>query len=256
MRKPPKSVEPPAPCRERNRVGRLCAQHEFGRYLMDVCIERKHQIFLTTHSENLLTALPSVSRIYIDRLPTGTMRIISGITTAQAVSLMTGGHDKALHVLVEDDVAASTLAEIVRRSDSTFLKTIAIHPSGDTRTIHNVMMALHQTGLPVAAVRDADKEGQPSQNIFKLPGSLPPEKEILRNAAVQSYFLETYGVSVPDFLTISQDVDHHEWFGRLATEISLDQSALVHEAAKVYARSLPETVVDALAEQLKESVRI
>jgi predicted ATPase len=137
------------------------AQHEFGRYLMDVCIERKHQIFLTTHSEYLLTALPSASRIYIDRLPTGSIRVIPGITTAQAVSLMTGGRDKALHVLVEDEIAAITLAEIVRRSDSTFLKTIAIHPSGDTRTIHNVMLALRQTGLPVAAVRDADKEGQP-----------------------------------------------------------------------------------------------
>lgn len=232
------------------------AQHEFGRYLMDVCIERKHQIFLTTHSEYLLTALPSASRIYIDRSPTGTIRTIPGITTAQAVSLMTGGHDKALQVLVEDEVAASILAEIVRRSDSTFLKTIAINPSGDTRTIHNVMAVLRQTNLPVAAVRDADKEGQPGQNIFKLPGTLPPEKEILFNVTVQSHILDTYGVNVPDFLAISQNIDHHEWFGRLAENISVSQNALVHESAKVYASSLPETVTDALTEQLKESVRV
>jgi hypothetical protein len=68
---------------------------------------------------------------------------------------MTGGHDKALHVLVEDSVASSVLAEIIRRSDAMFLKTIAIHPSGDTKTIHSIMIALKETGLPVAAVRDA-----------------------------------------------------------------------------------------------------
>jgi predicted ATPase len=131
------------------------AQYEFGRYLIDVCIQRKHQIFLTTHSEYLLTALPSASRIYIERGPRGRIRVIPGITTAQAVSLMTGGHDKALHVLVEDSVASSVLAEIIRRSDAMFLKTIAIHPSGDTKTIHSIMIALKETGLPVAAVRDA-----------------------------------------------------------------------------------------------------
>lgn len=231
------------------------AQHNFGKYLVDVSVRKRHQVFLTTHSEYLLTALPSTSRIYIDRLPGGQIRQISGITTAQAVSLMTGGHDKALHVLVEDDVAAITLTEIVRRSDSTLLKTIAIHPSGDTRTIHNVMTALRATGLPVAAVRDADKEGQPSQNIFKLPGALPPEKEILTNGNVQAHLLETYGFNVSEFLAISHDLDHHEWFENMSAEMSVETTVLIHEAAKTYALSLREAEVDALTAQLKEAIR-
>jgi predicted ATPase len=231
------------------------AQHNFGRYLVDVCVRKRHQVFLTTHSEYLLKALPSSSRIYIDRLPTGQIRLISGITTAQALSLMTEGHTKALIVLVEDDVAGVVLAEIVRRVNPTFLKTIGICSTGDTKTIHNVMMALAESGLPVAAVRDGDKGGQAKQNIFKLPGTFPPEKEILANGNVQAHVLETYGVDLPKFLALSPDLDHHEWFGRLSDALAVDENALVHETAKVYARSLPETEVDSLVEQLKEAVQ-
>ncbi len=231
------------------------AQHNFGRYLIDVCVRKRHQVFLTTHSEYLLKALPSTSRIYIDRLPSGQIRQIAGITTAQAVSLMTEGHAKALHILVEDDVAGIVLTEIIRRVNPTFPKTIAIHASGDTKTIHSVMVALHESGLPVAAVRDADKEGQPKQNIFKLPGALPPEKEVLVNGDVQAHVLKAYGVDVLEFLAISHDLDHHEWFGSLSKAIAVEKNALVHETAKVYARSLSETVVDSLVEQLKEAVQ-
>lgn len=231
------------------------AQQNFGMYLVDVCIRRRHQIFLTTHSEYLLRALPSTSRIYIDRLSSGKVRQIPGITTAQAVSLMTGGHDRALHILVEDGVAAIALTEIVRRADPTFLRTIAIHPSGDTRTIQNVMVALGDTGLPVAAVRDADKGAHPSQNIFRLPGTLPPEREILANSNVQSYVLDAYGVDIKEFLAVVNDLDHHEWFARLSESMAIDVNALIHQTAKVYVETLPESEVDSLIGPLKAAVR-
>lgn len=231
------------------------AQHNFGSYLVDVSIRKRHQVFLTTHSEYLLKALPSTSRIYIDRLPSGQIRQIAGITTAQAVSLMTEGHAKALHILVEDGVAEMVLSEIIRRVNPTFLRTIAIHPSGDTKTIHSVMTALQESGLPVAAVRDADKQGESKKNIFKLPGTLPPEKEVLANSKVQTYVLENYGTDVAQFLAISPDLDHHEWFEKLAEIAAVDRNALVHETAKVYARSISEAEAGSIVKQLEEAIR-
>ena len=79
------------------------AQFELGRYLIDVCTRRRHQILLTTHSESLLAALHSASRVYLDRGP-NEIRPIAGLSGSQAASLMGGGAVKALHVLVEDDV--------------------------------------------------------------------------------------------------------------------------------------------------------
>ena len=231
------------------------SQYNFGRYLVDVCARKRHQVFLTTHSEYLLKALPSASRIYLDRAPGGEIRLIPGITTAQAISLMTAGHDKALHVLVEDDVAVCVLAEIIRRSDPIFLKTLAIHPSGDTRTIQSTMKALRETGLPVAAVRDGDKEGDPKSNLFKLPGTLAPEKELLGNQTVQQHLDGTYGIDVKEFLVTSAGAEHHDWFDKLATITVAERSALIQESARVFATTISEVETDALTSQLKEAIR-
>ena len=231
------------------------AQHEFGKYLIDVCINRRHQVFITTHSEYLLTALPSSSRIYLDRTPSG-LRSIKGITTAQAISLMTGGHDKALHILVEDEVAEAILTELLRRGDSTFLKTVKIHQSGDTKTIQSVMKSLKDTGLPVAAVRDGDKEGNPSENIFKLPGNLPPEKELFSSSKVKELIREDYYINVDDFLATAQGDDHHNWFQRLSDLASINRIALIQLTSKVYVGGLSENEVDTLIEPLKAAIRI
>jgi predicted ATPase len=229
------------------------AQHEFGKYLIDVCISRRHQILITTHSEYLLAALPSSSRIYLDLTPSG-LRIIKGITAAQATSLMTGGHDKALHILVEDAPAAAILTELLRRRDSTFLKSVRIHQTGDTRTIQSVMKALKDTGLPVAAVRDGDKEGNPSENIFKLPGTLPPEKELLSSREVKELINADYNIDIDDFLATVQGEDHHNWFERLSDLASINRIALIQLAAKVYVGGLSENELDTLIGPLKAAI--
>jgi predicted ATPase len=230
------------------------AQHEFGKYLIDVCIRRKHQVFITTHSEYLLNGLPSTSRIYLDR-SNSTLRPIKGITTSQAVSLMTGGHDKALHILVEDDVAEFVLTEIIRRADPVFLKTVKIHRSGDTRTIQSVMKALKDTGLPVAAVRDGDKGESPRENLFKLPGSRPPEIEVLNDSSVKILLRADYQTELDDFLVLNQGVDHHELYGRLSAQATVSKEALIQQTAKAYVANLPLNEVDSLVILLKESIR-
>ncbi|MDQ0286288.1 putative ATPase [Desulfofundulus luciae] len=231
------------------------AQHELGKYLVDVACERKHQIMITTHSEFILEALPSQSRIYLKKVDDGVYPI-AGLTALQAKSLMTEGHVKALHILVEDNCAKTILSEIIRRIDPDFLRSVGIYPVGDADTIVRTIRTLKSTGLPVAAVRDADKGGQPSENIFKLPGSLPPEKELFSNIAVKKYMLSMYGVNLDDFkVSHLEGVDHHEWFQRLSNYLNMDEAALVSEAARIYARSLSEVDIVTLIAGLKEVSR-
>jgi predicted ATPase len=229
------------------------AQHEFGRYLIDVCIDQRHQIMITTHSEYLLTALPSASRIYIDRTANG-LRLIRGITTAQAISLMTGGHDKALSILVEDDVADVVLCEILRRSDQAFLRTVRVCKGGDTKAIHSIMTALRDTGLPVAAVRDGDKGDAPSENMFKLPGTMAPERAIFASTAVRNYVATQYAVDLNNFMPGAGE-NHHEWFLKLAETLAITREGLILDLARVYVTELAQNDVDTLTTLLKESIR-
>ncbi len=230
------------------------AQYELGNYLVDVACRRRHQIFLTTHSEFILEALPSQSRIYLNRTSTSIVPIC-GLTASQAKSLMAQGHVKALHVLVEDECAKTVLTEIIRRTDPDFLRCIAIYPAGNADTVAKTVRTLKETGLPIAAVRDADKGENPQENLFKLPGSLPPEKELWSNSAVKDQLQQTYNVNIVDFGASLTGLDHHQWFGRLADHVNQEESVLIAEAARAYAKSLLEGDASTLTTLLKEAAR-
>jgi hypothetical protein len=130
----------------------LSAQQEFGHYLVDVCVNRKLQIMLTSHSEFILQALPSASRSYLDRRG-ASIQPVPGLTPMQARSLMADGRVKALNVLVEDETAKAILSAIVRRHEPRLLPTWGIHIGGDKDRIGTTVRCLRDTGIALAAVR-------------------------------------------------------------------------------------------------------
>lgn len=240
------------------------AQYHFGCYLVDVCIRKGHQIFLATHSEPLLKALPKESRVYLERTHQG-INAIGGITAKQAHSLMTDGNDKALRVFVEDEgdksVAKILLEEIIRRHDVTFLNCIDIQPIGSCDAVKNVVRALKDTDLPIAGVLDADQNPIPRENIFTLPGNnqetteRAPEKEIFACSKVKEYLRDQHRLNLDDFQTSLVGIDHHDWFDKLAHRLSAREIALMTELAKVYVTSLSELDRSSLVDQLKSACR-
>lgn len=131
------------------------AQFQFGKYLIDVSIRKGHQIILTTHSEFILQALPSASRIFLHNM-SSRIDAIPGLTAQQAKSLMADGHVKALHILVEDECAKATLSNLIYRVDPTFRRSVGIYAGGSDETIAKTVKTLRATNLPVVAVRDGD----------------------------------------------------------------------------------------------------
>jgi len=230
------------------------AQYELGLYLMDVCIRRKHQILMTTHSESLLAGLPAVSRVYIDQT-TAPSRLIKGVSASQAVSLMSAGHTKALTVLVEDDIAQSILTELIRKRDPQFLQTIAIQSVGDRDTLQTIGRSLGSLGIPLVVVRDGDIGANPSEGIFSLPGTQPPEHEVFGSEQVGRLLQSEYGIVIEDFRASLHGIGHHDWFKRLATQVSVSYDALVQQCAKAYISGLSENELDRLVNQLKASLK-
>jgi predicted ATPase len=230
------------------------AQYQFGCYLVDVSTRKGHQILLTTHSEFLLKALSSQSIIYLDKTPTG-IRVLEGLTPIQAQSLMAQGHVKALHILVEDSCAESILSEILRRTDPDFLRYVEIYPAGDYNTISKTVRTLATTGLSVAAVLDGDQGHTPDDNIFKLPGDKPPEKELFTSESVKNYIQVTYATNLGDFMVSFGGTDHHQWLKKLAESVKTDEAFLRTELARIYVKSLPENSISFLTTGLKEASR-
>ncbi len=231
------------------------AQHSLAKYLMDVAIRRGHQIFLTTHSEYLLNALPAASRLYLMRESGDSIRCRAGLPAAEARSLMTDGVTKAITVIVEDECAQAIVRELLRRVDPGFLRTAAIYAGGDSDSLAKTARVLRRTGLSVAIVRDGDQPELPKDSVFKLPGDDAPEKELFDNPDVRRHVEAKYGVCLNDFFAGLGDVDHHDWILHLAGHVSVDKSALLVELAGAYAASVSENDAVNLRDVLRESVR-
>ena len=119
----------------------------------------------------------------------------------------------------------------------------------------NKLQNMFEEAILIAAVRDADKQDDPRENIFKLPGRKPPEKELFDSEAVTTLVRTNYGLDLVDFQTEISGVDHHYWCERLANRVGSDENGITWELARVYARSLPENETSTLVNLLKEATR-
>ncbi|MEB3886134.1 AAA family ATPase [Lyngbya sp. CCY1209] len=235
------------------------AQYQLGCYLVDVSVRKGHQIFLTTHSESLLSSLSSDSIICLKKTNEG-VKTIPGLTASQSYSLMSEGYSKALTILVEDkkdqSVAQCILTEVIRTIDPEFLSFLGIFPVGSCETVKTAIEALKDTNHKFAAVLDADQNPTPDNNIFVLPShnKKAPEVEIFcESPQVVEYVYKNYEVKLDDFLAAIKGIDHHYWFEKLAQKISIKEIALVSELSKVYVQTLSENERSSLVQQLKEA---
>ena len=239
------------------------AQYRLGRYLVDLCIRKRHQIILTTHSEHLLRALPQVSSAYLHPTPDGP-QIIVGVPPAQAQSMLSEGQARALTVFVEDEVAKLVLSEIVRCGDPNFLGVMRVvvgghrDEDGGVRgsgkdALRAAMATTRAAELPVAAVLDGDGQENPDDFVFKLPGTRAPERELLESARVADMIQAEYGAALDALLAEFANADEHQLMGLIAERLNVDESQLVGEMARTYAQSLGANAVDTLVGQLEEA---
>jgi predicted ATPase len=186
------------------------AQFKFIKYLMDVCSRKGHQIILSTHSSIMLDALPPQGRKFIVRDTTG-VKVLDRVSAARAKSILTHGHSKALIICVEDTFAELTLREAIRKLKPTILALIQITPMGDTEAVANTVNLLRKMSVNAIGVRDADKGENVSHKLFRLPGTLPPEKEVYENSTVRAGLNSKYAFDVGTILAGFSDIDHHDY---------------------------------------------
>lgn len=186
------------------------AQHKFSQYLLDVCNRKHHQIVLSTHSNIILEGLPSEARKFLIRDQSG-VKIIDGLSSYRAKSLLSDGHQKALTICVEDDFAALLLSETLRVHKPILVKSLKIQAVGDTKAVANAVELLKKIKINVIGVRDADKGPNEQLDLYSLPGTLPPEKEVYLNIEVQTDINQKYSIDIAQILASEPDLDHHKY---------------------------------------------
>jgi predicted ATPase len=229
------------------------AQYQFGHYLLDALIRKKHQIILTTHSPFILKALPTQSRLYLKRSGDH-IEVLPNLSPGQIRSHLAEGHEKALIILVEDECGAAILREMIRSIDQNFLESVEVHPAGAWQDIVTISRALHKSDLPIAAVLDGDQKPEPKVNVFSLPGEKKkPEVVLFNDTAVINHMRTNYHMDLPSFVATVNNIDPHGWFERLANRLNIDENNILGEVARAYANAHE---VDALllTQQLKAAL--
>lgn len=226
------------------------AQFELGRYLLDVCNRRHHQIILTTHSSALLQCLPTESRLLLLRDGNG-VASFPMLSASRARSILSDGNHRELCVLVEDDFAKVLLTEMIRRIDRTLLRCLSIHEVGDTKAVRNAALFMSRIGRPYIAVRDADIGPDPATSIFSFPGTMPPEREVFLHKSVQALIATDFGIQVPNVLAQREVTDHHEYAKALSTEASTSPDYLRTLAIKCYLEAIGMAAYQALVAEIQ-----
>lgn len=226
------------------------AQYEIAKYFIDVAVRRKHQIILTTHSAAIINALPRESRKLLYR-EGAVVKISDKTSTAEATGLLSRGFSKNGLIIVEDIKAKQLLIEILRKYCKDLLKGVSISFVGNDDVVRNIVGQLRLDSIKAIGIRDGDKGECSKEYLFKLPGSKPPEKEVIECADVKRFLNEVHGFSVDDFLRLNEDMDFHEWPETIAAEIFMSESSFWENVCRIYI----ETSICTECEQLIESIK-
>jgi energy-coupling factor transporter ATP-binding protein EcfA2 len=209
------------------------AQHEFAKYLLDVCNRRHHQIVLSTHSSVIINALPSEARKLLLRDENG-VEIRNRISSCQVRSILSDGYVRQLDVCVEDIFAKVLLTEVIRRKNKALLKVIAVHDIADKDAVREAVKVLLRTGKKAIAIRDADVGPSKGEHLYSFPGCMPPEKEVFTNQSVKGLIKAKYGIDF-DWLVEKEEVrDHHKYALCIAKEAETDESVIRTVAIERY----------------------
>jgi hypothetical protein len=70
---------------------------------------------------------------------------------------------------------------------------------------------------------------------------------------VATHLLATYGINLADFLAGLGNIDHHDYFPKLATQAKVTVEQITGELAREYAIRVPANDINSFVQQLKDA---
>ncbi|MES2158188.1 MAG: AAA family ATPase [Pseudomonadota bacterium] len=229
------------------------AQYEFVKYLIDVVHRRHHQIIFSTHSSVMMDALPPEGRKLLMRDCDG-VTVFDNVSSTRIRTALSAGESGHVIVCVEDKFAQSLLREILIRFDSQLIECVEVLPFGDNRAVVSAKRAIVHAGQRAIAVLDGDQKPDENNQIFCLPGSLPPEKEVFHSKAAATVLQKNYSFDFPGFQTAYPEHDHHAYAGHIAGKKSCSREVLESDCIRAFLDEVGAEWAATLCNKIKVAV--
>lgn len=221
------------------------AQHKLSQYFLDVCLRKRHQIIFTTHSSDLLTALPPQGRKFLIRGEYQS-QVVSNPTIAEVTNLLSGGNSKGLTIVTEDKIAAEYLKEIIRCRGHLFDNCSIYHLDIGFSEVKKYVENARKCSFAVCGVVDENRRAETEKFIAAFPEDEPPEKTFFGDDHIRTFLLNEYGFDCAKRLP----QDHHEYFSILSDVTGDGIGYLLPRIVKEYVKSRPKGYFDTLYNNL------
>lgn len=247
------------------------AQRKLIQRLKEVCEEQKIQIICTTHSSEILDALPPSARIYLESVA-GTTRITSGISSDFAFNKLSALHGREADIFVEDDVARSLILAALPAPTRTRITVIQI---GSSLALARQLAATYVRGetRPAYAIFDGDQSSKQNQNISHarsmaervrpdfddwftsriayLPGENWPELWLLKRATqIPVTLSKIFGTEKDDLLAAIERGLHagkHKELFEMAKHLGIDRGLCLNLLATAVVQEFHDEFTDLVA---------
>lgn len=161
------------------------AQLGLAVYLMGLARRHGHQILIATHSQHIFEALPPRARLLLIRDGLGT-QVLSGVSHLRAaIALSPSARTNRDILLVEDDVAARFLRELLGRFNRQLANSSTIVAIGSKDDVGRMTRHFRAQGMRCVGVRDPDTGADPQNGLLSLPGTTSIEEILLEGANLQ-----------------------------------------------------------------------
>lgn len=226
------------------------AQHNLAVYFLQVCLRKKHQIIVTTHSPTIVDVMPMEARKKVERTATGTT-VEDNPTIAEIIADLSSGHQKSLLIYVEDKFSKKLLVEVIRKFAPELSKAVSIADVGDkSAVLQAVRYTCKHKGIKTIGIRDEAKTESEQDLMFAYPSEVAPEREVFMNEFVSNFLQQQYRINFAEIAKTTSD--HHDYSNKIAQQCDVSADAIEVQCIQVYITHQESTKFLPLINQIKK----
>ncbi|MFS8103470.1 AAA family ATPase [Lentzea alba] len=228
------------------------AQRRLTTELLELALDRKLQIILSTHSPYVFEQLPLEARVYVNVDRDRRRHVLYGVTPEFALSMMDDISHPELVVYCEDAQSKSLVQLLVaiEDTDGSFGKRLDVVAVGPASTVQTLGEVADKGGLPGKAVGVLDGDQEFSPGCLVLPGGDAPERVVFNGLTEEQWgkVAQRLAVREGDLLDAVDDAkrleNSHTWPRRTAEALGarFRASRVWDDAAAVWAEELDADV--------------
>lgn len=227
------------------------SQGAVAEYIIATVVEKKLVAVVSSHSPKIIETIDEACRAFMFRAGSSSKLAFPPVTSALMESVGFTSPLKAL-IMVEDDVAATSLRTIVEKIKPEFLPSIEIRAQKGHGNLQAVLSQLANkfTRVPIVAVFDGDMRGTilhaTNRGILEsvvpysafLPGNVSIERLLRQFVSnnIESVKTSLAANDIDQILFRLEGIDDHDWLTGLARLSHNEPDRLLREILSLWLR--------------------